>query len=173
MQKQSMSTTEPRTTFNPSVCKRPKLKADYILIPLLSLAYLFKWQTHFLTLRNINVLLTVPSFLYRSNFLAMVVAWLGYDVMKTNLVSCALASRSQLGWIDHPGHYQSIQHCHFISCRVFVHHRSKSPSRVCALLGNGVANEFFYEGLSLGRPCYCPIFLVWTLAQWLVAYISL
>ncbi len=42
MQKQSMSTTEPGTTFNPSVCKRLKLKADCILIPPLSLAYLLK-----------------------------------------------------------------------------------------------------------------------------------
>lgn len=43
MQKQSISTTEPgNRTFDPSVCKRLKLKADCILIPLLSLAYLFK-----------------------------------------------------------------------------------------------------------------------------------
>jgi hypothetical protein len=39
MQRKSISTAEMETTFDPLVCKRLKLKADCILIPLLSLAY--------------------------------------------------------------------------------------------------------------------------------------
>lgn len=39
---QSIHTADTETTFDPLVCKRLKLKADCILIPLLSLAYLFK-----------------------------------------------------------------------------------------------------------------------------------
>jgi hypothetical protein len=42
IQRKSISAAEMETTFDPVVCKRLKLKADFILIPLLSLAYLFK-----------------------------------------------------------------------------------------------------------------------------------
>lgn len=66
MQKRSISTADMETTFDPLVCKRLKLKADCILIPLLSLAYLFKYvkstQIYYL-LENINALLTASQFL--------------------------------------------------------------------------------------------------------------
>ena len=42
MQKSASNAVEMTVTFDPSICKSLKMKADLILIPLLSLAYLFK-----------------------------------------------------------------------------------------------------------------------------------